>query len=151
MSTLEASTVNIRRLERSDIDAVLALDRRIGKGHRGVNYKDMVASNPGGPLDLSFAAETDGRVIGTVLAWLTYLGVPFREMCSIHGIVVDPDYQHCGIGSRLMNTLLDHCYTEEISPIRVLIGDPDTRIKNFFERLGFRRSTFINYDRTSES
>ena len=151
MSTLEASSVNIRRLVRSDIDAVLVLDRRIGKAHRGVNYRDMVASDPGGTLDLSFVAEAEGRVIGSILARLIYLGVPFSEVCLIHGMLVDPDYQHRGIGSRLIHALFDHCYAEDISPIRILLGERDTRLNQFFERFGFRRSTIVNYDKTTES
>ena len=53
----------------------------------------MVAADPGGALDLSFVAEVDGKVIGFILARLTYVGVPFIELAVIQGVAIDPDYQ----------------------------------------------------------
>jgi len=151
MSMMERGAVNIRRMTRSDINAVLALDRKIGGGESGITYKDMAATDLGGQLGLSFVSEVDGQVIGFILARLAYLGIPFTEVCVIHGIVVDPDYQRHGIGSRLVNALLSHCHAEEINTIRALIEEHDTELRRFAEQMGFRRSTIINYDKTFES
>lgn len=151
MSAMERETVNIRRMVRSDIDAVLALDKEIGGGQSRISYRDLVATDPGGPLDLSFVAEAQGQVVGFILARLAYLYIPFTEVCVIHGIVVDPEYQRHGIGSKLVNELLSHCHVEEINTIRALVNEHDTELRRFTERLGFHRSTILNYDKTFDS
>ena len=151
MSAMERETVNLRRMVRSDIDAVLALDKEIGKGQSRINYRDMAATDPGGALDLSFVAEAHGQVVGFILARLAYLYIPFTEVCVIHSIVVDPDYRRHGIGGKLVNELLNHCHVEEINTIRALVNEHDTELRRFVEQLGFRRSTTINYDKTFDS
>jgi len=153
MSAVEKGTVNIRRMERRDIAAVLAIDRKISGGQGLITYKDMLAADPGGALDLSFVSEVDGQVVGFILARLTYVGVPFIEIAVIQAIAVDPDYQRRGIGSRLVHALVGHCHTEGVgvNTIRVVLDEHNTGLRRFFERLGFHRSELINYTRTFES
>jgi ribosomal protein S18 acetylase RimI-like enzyme len=150
MSTKEEGLVNIRRMMRSDIDSVLAIDRKIGGGRGLITYRDMVAIDPGGALDLSFISEVDGKVVGFILARLTYAGVPFTEVALIQAIVVDPEYQRRGIASRLVNALLGYCHGEGINMIRAVLDEHNADLKRFFQRLGFRRSELVNYARTFE-
>ena len=151
MSAIEKETVNIRRMLRRDIDAVLALDRKIGGGRGLISYKDMATADIGGPLDLSFVAETDGKIIGILLTRLAYLMVPFAEVCIIQGIAVDPDYQRHGIGSKLVDRLLTHCHAEGINRIRALVAESNDDLRRFIQRHGFHRSAIINYDKTFET
>jgi ribosomal protein S18 acetylase RimI-like enzyme len=151
MSMMEKGTVNIRRMERRDIDAVLDIDRKISGGRGLITYRDMVDADPGGALDLSFVSEVEGQVAGFILARLTYVGVPFVELAVIQAVVVDPDYQRRGIASRLVNALLGHCHAEGINSIRAVLDERNTELRRFFERLGFRRSELINYTKTFES
>ncbi|HEY86697.1 MAG TPA: GNAT family N-acetyltransferase [Dehalococcoidia bacterium] len=149
---MEKGTVNIRRMARSDIDGVLALERKIGKGQSRITYRDMrTTTDPEGPLDLSFVSETEGQVIGFILARLAYVGIPFTEVCFIHGIVVDPDYQRSGIGNRLINSLVEHCYAEGINMLRALVPEHDDELRRFVQQLGFRPSNIINYDKSFNS
>jgi ribosomal protein S18 acetylase RimI-like enzyme len=149
MSATEGA-LNLRRMTRSDIDAVLDIDRKIGGGRGLITYRDMVAVDPGGALDLSFVAEVGGKVAGFILARLTYVGVPFVEIAVIQAIVVDPDYQRQGIASRLVNALLGYCHAEGINTIRAVSDERNADLKRFFQRLGFRRSELINYVKTFE-
>lgn len=148
---MEKGTVNIRRMARSDIDGVLALERKIGKGQSRITYRDMRTTDPEGPLDLSFVSETEGQVIGFILARLAYVGIPFTEVCFIHGIVVDPDYQRSGIGNRLISSLVEHCHAEGINMLRALVPEYDDELHRFVQQLGFRPSKIINYDKTFDS
>jgi GNAT superfamily N-acetyltransferase len=133
----------------SDIDNVVALDRKIGKGKSSITYRDMVATGAEFKrLDLSFVAETEGQVIGFVLARLAYVGIPFTEVCIIHGILVDPNYQRTGIGNRLINSLMAHCYIEGINLLRALVPQYDDELHRFVQQLGFHPSHIINYDKT---
>lgn len=151
MSSVEQGSVNIRPMTRSDIHAVLALDRKIGRARGLLTYKDMATIDPGGPLDVSFVAEVSGNMVGFMIARLAYVMVPFTEVCLIQGILIDPDYQSSGIGSRLMRELLSHCQTEGINTVRALVAEHDDRLRRFVERLGLRRSNIINYDKTFEN
>ena len=143
--------LNLRRMTRSDIDGVLDIDRKISKGRGLITYRDMVAIDPGGALDLSFVAEVGGRIAGFILARLTYAGVPFVEIAIIQAIVVDPDSQRQGIASRLVNALLGYCHAEGINNIRAVAEERNADLKRFFQRLGFRRSELVNYVKTFES
>jgi len=151
MRTGEEDTINIRPMTRDDIHAVLALDKKLGNGRGLLSDKDMAATNPGGPLDLSFVAEVEGHLIGFIMSRLAYLMIPLNEVCIIQGMLIDPAYQRRGTGRRLLQTLLDYCQSEEISIIRALIPERNEELRHFFDAYGFHRSTIINYDKTFES
>jgi ribosomal protein S18 acetylase RimI-like enzyme len=151
MNGQQQPPLTIRRMRRADIDNVLALTRKAGGGASQVSYRDLVASDVGGQLDMSFIAEADGVPVGFIMAKLAYLGVPFTEVCLIHGIVTDPDFRRSGVGNRLMTELVDHCHFEDIEVIRALVQERDADQQQFFERVGFAKSRYQLYDRTFES
>ena len=138
-------------MTRSDIKAILILDKKLTEGRGILSYKDMAAVNPGGPLDLSFVAEVEGKVIGFIMTRLAYLMIPFIEVCIMQGIVVDPDYRGRGIGGKLLDGLLDYCEAEEINTIRAIVPQGNEKLRLFVEAHGFRRSKIINYDKTFET
>ena len=150
MSNLKQGTVNIRPMTRSDIHAVLALDRKISKGRGALSYSDMVTTDPGGPLDVSFVAEISGNIVGFVIARLVFVMIPFTKVCMLHSSLVDPDYQNRGIGIRLLGKLVDYCQGEGINTIRALVEEHNDDLIRFVERQGFRRSTIVNYDKAIE-
>ena len=149
MSTREAGAINIRRMTFSDLDGVLVLISKITKGEISITYRDLIANEPGGPLDLSFVAETKGQMVGFIFARLEFVYIPLVEVCLIYSVAVDPEYQGRRIGSTLVQKLMDHCRLEDIDTIRALVAQDDEPLRRFVEYLGFRRSNIINYDRTS--
>lgn len=151
MSTAKKSDINIRRMTRQDIDAVLQLDRQVAGGASHITYKDMVALDPGGALDFSFVAEMDGRIVGFILARLMYMGMPFTEFCVIHAIDVAEDKREMGIGRRLVDEVMDKCQAEGINTIRAIFPEKNEKLRKAVENLGFRRSPVVNYDITLES
>jgi ribosomal protein S18 acetylase RimI-like enzyme len=150
MNKTKQETVNIRPMTKGDIHAVLALDWRTARGHTHLSYKDMVALNLGGSLDVSFVAEEGGKIVGFVLTRLAYLMIPFTEVCIVQGMLIDPDYQGHGIGTKLFEKLLEHCHSQGINTIRTLVEERNEELRQFVERLGFRRSRIVNYDRAFE-
>jgi ribosomal protein S18 acetylase RimI-like enzyme len=143
--------INFRPMTRSDTRAVLTLDRKFNKSGSRLSDKDMAATEPGGPLDLSFVAEDEGKMVGFLIARIGYYMIPFVEVCIIQGVLIDPEYQSRGIGSKLLTELLDYCQNEGINTVRALVEEHDTDLRRFFERLGFQSSTILNYDKTFES
>jgi ribosomal protein S18 acetylase RimI-like enzyme len=146
MSKIVDSEIIIRRMMRSDIDPILVLDEKIGQGQSKVSYRDLVVTDPGGPLDFSFVCEYKGIIIGFILARLAYMGLPLIATCVMGAIAVDPDYQEQGIGSKMVNKVLDRCYNEDVPRARALIDEEDIDLARFFQRLSFQRSKFANYD-----
>ena len=151
MSGVEQRAVTIRPMERGDIHEVLALDRKVGGGQSSLSQRDMAATVPGGPLDVSFVAVMDGTVVGFIISRVAYLMIPLTEVCLIQGVLVDPDYQDKGIGSKLLEKLLDFCHEEGIHTVRGLVEERNAELKRMLERLGFHRSGIINYDKNFES
>jgi GNAT superfamily N-acetyltransferase len=151
VSTNDKSIINIRRMNQNDVDAVLALDRKISVERSLLTEQDIVASQIGGSLDLNFVAQTDNNIVGFIMSRLAYLMIPFTEVCIIQGIVTDPAYQGSGIGSRLVSSLLDYCHTEGINTIRALVPERDKKLQQFIEGQGFLRSNIINYDKKFDS
>jgi ribosomal protein S18 acetylase RimI-like enzyme len=151
MSDQEQDAVTIRPMTRSDIHAVLALDRKLSGGRSRLTHMDMAATEPGGPLDVSFVAEVGGAVVGFIISRVAYLMIPLTEVCLIQGILVDRGYQDKGIGGKLLEKLLDFCHEEGIHTVRGLVAERNDELKRLLERLGFRRSNIINYDKNFES
>ena len=141
----------VRHLTRSDIDTVLELDKKIGKGKSSITYRDLISMDPGGLLDFSFIAELNGKAVGFMLARIQYVYIPFTEVCLIHGVGIDPQYHGLHIGSRLVNELLSHCQAEDIPAVRALVDQNNDALRHFIESLGFQRSKIINYDRIFEN
>lgn len=152
MSKAKGTKVSIRRMTRSDIHEVLALDRVIRGSKRDViKFEDLASANPGTPPDISFVAEVDGKIVGFSINRSTYLMVPLTEVCIIHAILVDPDYRKLGIGSKLIGALLDHCRAEGIGTVRTLVPKANKELRALVERHGFERSHITNFDKTFES
>ena len=143
--------VVVRHLTRSDIDTILELDKKIGKGKSSITYRDLISMDPGGLLDFSFIAEMNGKAVGFMLARIQYVYIPFTEVCLIHGVGVDPQYHGHHIGSRLINELFSHCQAEDIPAVRALVDQDNDTLRKFIESLGFQRSKIINYDRLFEN
>jgi N-acetylglutamate synthase-like GNAT family acetyltransferase len=134
-----------------DIDAILALANKTTNARTRVTYKELAAYDPGGPLDLSLVAEAKGQIIGFVMARLEYVYIPFVEVCLIHAIVVDPEYQRHHTGSLLVNELSNRCHLQDINTIRALVRQGDNELQSFIEHLGFHPSTMANWDKIFEA
>jgi ribosomal protein S18 acetylase RimI-like enzyme len=154
--------IKIRPMERSDIDALLAVYSRIREekmpgtkrsrlSYRGAMTFDEVAStNPGGPLDLSCVAEVDGKVVGFIWGRLAFAGIPVDEVGIIHLIIVDTDYQKQGIATKLVDALAKRCHSRGVETVRAVVDERHWELKDYFQKLGFHRSELVIYTRTAK-
>jgi ribosomal protein S18 acetylase RimI-like enzyme len=154
--------VKIRPMERSDIDALMAVYSKIREekipgvkrsrlSYRGTMTFDEVAStNPGGPLDLSCVAEVNGKVVGFIWGRLAFAGIPVDEVGIIHMIIVDPDYQKRGIAAKLVDALAKRCKERGVKTVRAIIDERHWELQNYFQKLGFKRSELVVYTRASK-
>ena len=143
MNALDIKAVKIRRLVRSDISPFLG----IWWFHVTEEDRKRVASQLGGPLDLSFIAELGGQLVGFVLARLAYVSLPVIGVAVIHTIAVKPEYQDQGIGKLLVDSLENLCRTEGIETMRATIRQQNTQLIKYVNELGFHPSDSINFDK----
>ena len=142
------SQLRVRSMEHEDIEAVLAIDRKITGVRRAITYTDLITGDLGGVLNLSLVAEVDGHVAGFILARRAFVGEPVAEVGLIQILGVDPDYQRQGIATNMVNTLLDNCQTKKLSAVRIMVNERDSQLQGLFGHLGFRRGELIDYTKT---
>jgi predicted N-acetyltransferase YhbS len=150
MASLERGKprIRVRPMEPEDIDAVLAIDRRITGVRRSVTYTDLITGDLGGVLALSIVAEVNGQVVGFILARRAYMGEPVTEVGLVQILGVDPEYWRQGIATKLVNALLDTCRSKGLHAVWIMINQRDSQLQGFFEHLGFRRGELIDYTKT---
>jgi ribosomal protein S18 acetylase RimI-like enzyme len=149
VSAIETGAINVRRMTPRDLDGVLVLISKMTKGKSRITYRDLIANEPGGPLDLSFVVEAKGQMVGFILAHLEFVYIPLVEVCLIYSVGIDPEYQARHIGSALVNELIKYCHLQNIETVRALVAQDNETLQEFVEYLGFRRSNIINYDKST--
>ncbi len=90
-----------------DFDAVVRIDEKVFKASRAEYYELKIEKlfRPKEYLPTSLVAEKeDGTVVGFVKGqlYMKEYGI-FQEGATLDTIGVDPNYQHKGIGGRLIN------------------------------------------------
>lgn len=138
---IDTEVTTFRRMLHDDINSVLTL------GKSSLNYGDLASADPDGPLAMSFVADTGEKIVGFILARAHFVGIPIREVCVIHAIAVDSEYQKQGVGTQLLSKLEERCDNEGIQIIRMLLPQHDIKLRNYMTSLGFRQSNLINFDK----
>ena len=137
--TLETDAIPVRTLQESDLDAVVAIDAA-SSGRRRPRYFELMLERAvkHSALQVSLAAEMDGRVAGFLLATLYYgeFGV-VEPTCSIEAIGVDPRYRGRHVGRALMRQLRLNAGALRISTLRTEVAWDDFELLGFFKREGF--------------
>ena len=149
---MNESSIKIRLMQADDFNAVVGIDAKVGKASRPEYYEmkfdKLFTSNDYVPTSL--VAETeDATVVGFVMGEL-YMGEYgiFQEEARLDTIGVDPDYQHRGIGERLINEFMDHLRTIGVQKVSTLVDWNDSRLIHFFSSNHFSPSRTINLERT---
>ena len=131
--------MNVRRATPSDFLAIAALDRQAWRDNRHAEFipDGEHAWRLWVEHALVFCAEQDGRILGAVEAHPCMNGT-----WCLHKVFVDPSCRGRGIGSKLIETLL-----EAIDHLQVdlfLTVDPANEAAlNLYERWGFTNRRFI--------
>jgi ribosomal protein S18 acetylase RimI-like enzyme len=140
MDVIDRKAVKIRPMVSSDIPNTLDI------WWADVPKKEFLVYRLGERINLSLIAEYEGLLVGFILAGIVYAGLPVSGVGLIFFIAVSPDYQGRGIGSMLIDTLKSNCNAQGISTIRALVPEHDVKIKKYFDKVGFRPSSIINFD-----
>jgi len=148
---MDKRTIKIRLMKADDFDAVVGIDEKISKASRPdyyqMKFERLVQSKDYLPTSL-VAEDQGGKVVGFVMGEL-YIGEYgiSQEKATLDTIGVDPDYQHKGIGKRLINEFIDHLMTLGVKKINTLVNWNDSKLIQFFSANQFTLSGTINLER----
>ena len=149
---MNKTPIKIRLMKAEDFDAVVGIDEKVVKASRLEYYKlkfeKLVQSKDYVPTSL-VAEEEDGTVVGFVMGEL-YIGEYgiSHEKATLDTIGVDPDYQHKGIGERLIKEFMDHLRRLGVQKVDTLVDGNDSKMMRFFSASQFIPSKTINLERT---
>ena len=148
---MDSSNINIRLMKADDFDSVVEIDGKVLKTSRPEYYKmkfeKLVRS--GDYVPTSLVAEEDGKVVGFVMGELFQgeYGIA-EEKASLDTIGVHPDYQHRGIGERLITEFMDHLKKLGVEKVNTLVYWDDPDLIHFFSMNHFSPSKTINLERS---
>jgi predicted N-acetyltransferase YhbS len=139
-------------MKADDFDAVVGIDGKVLETSRleyyEMKFEKLFESKDYLPVSL-VAEDEDETVVGFVMGEL-YMGEYgiFQEAATLDTIGVDPQYQHKGIGERLINEFVDHLRKVGVEKINTLVGWDDSKLIHFFSTNQFSPSKTINLERS---
>jgi predicted N-acetyltransferase YhbS len=139
---LARDLIPIRTVAAGDLQALIAIDRRITGRERSAYFERKLAEAlHESDVRVSLVAEQDGTVAGFAMARVD-LGEFGRvePTATLDTIGVDPDYHHRGIGRALVSQLLVNLTTLGVERIRTEAGWREQDLIAFLDRCGFRPS-----------
>jgi len=93
-----------------------------------------------------FLAKVNGKIVGFVAGDANWFSRrEGKRVGAIHEIVVDPEYQGHGIGTALMNTVLEYFKSKGLDTAELWVGDENYRAINFYKKFGFQENGRYNY------
>jgi ribosomal protein S18 acetylase RimI-like enzyme len=126
--------VNVRKMMEGDIEAVLAIDRKIIGKNRAFTYD---FSPLGGELTMSVVAEAEGRIIGFLLGQTSTSSYDATDIAMVENIGVDPAYLHHRIGTRLMQAFIECCKKRGVDSIHAMVRSQDGQLIPFLRSMDF--------------
>ena len=136
--------VVIREIESRDYGAVAAIWRDV-LGFVSVtdeNAADTYEKMRGDSRYRTFVADADGEIVGFVTAVQTLaIGYP-NGYIKMNGLAVLPEFQRHGIGKKLMERVEKLAVERGASAIGLASGFQRTGAHEFYERLGYRKTSF---------
>lgn len=120
----------IRKASVEDVPSILLLDAKVLK----TNWNERLYSESTAMEDTYFnVAEVDHELVGFHM--YRNIGGDFE----ILQIAVDPQQQNQGLGSKFMETMVNHAITIGIENIFLEVRVDNAKAIQFYERFGFQR------------
>jgi GNAT superfamily N-acetyltransferase len=122
-----------------DSDRMITLAQQLGYDITRDHVIDYLKRSQGDREQLLLIAEYKGHVCGWISAKIHRLLIvpPFVE---IEGLVVDSQYQRCGIGSTLLTTAEWWTRSHELTLVRLRSNITRTEAHSFYVRHGYELS-----------
>ena len=132
-STLSRQAVVIRRLEASDIEAVIEIQTQCREASQWSRkeYELLAAASSVNSTTPCWVAENDGRVAGFLAAR------KLADELEILNLAVVPASQRQGIAGQLLRAAMKWAAAEKIAKIYLEVRASNTAAKTFYQSHGF--------------
>ncbi len=144
--------VPVRSLEAGDIEAILAIDRRITDHDRS----DYLRRKAGEALEasavrVSLVAEIDGFPAGFVMARMDFGEHGRSEPAAVMDTIgTDPRYGFRGVGTALLSQLVMNLSALHVDTVQSTLSSSDFDLLSFLYRCGFQPSSRLAFTKRLE-
>jgi N-acetylglutamate synthase-like GNAT family acetyltransferase len=137
-------TIVIRRMKKTDADAMSEIQSAIEKRPTLLDFKQIVAEQVKRKVDSSYVAEIKGKVVGFMISFITYGNFGADRCAWIAMFGVNPKLMGQGIGKRLAEEIFKVYKEKGVTEVFTSVRWDAIDILSFFKTLDFERSNFIN-------
>lgn len=142
-----AVQVNVRMIRKSDLDAVVAIDKTITGQDRREYYQRKMALAIDKDVNASLVAEIDGKVAGFMMGDVLFGDYGIADAsATIDTLGVHPDFQKHGVASELMDQFLMNMKAANVKKIYTLVNWSDFALERFFSSHKFQPSKRISLE-----
>jgi len=146
---LARDRIPVRSMQASDLNALIAIDRRItGRDRKRYFERKLDEALHESDVRVSLVAELDDTPVGFIMARVDFGEFGHMEPAAIMDTIgVDPDYRDRGVGRALLSQLLVNLMTLRVEKIRTELDWTDRELLGFLDRCGFKPSPRLCFDR----
>ena len=138
----------IRRVEKSDIPAILEIQSRITLHEGGKDDLEILEHQINRPESVGFVVEWNGEVVGFLLGEIKTGDFGVEESFWIINFGVSPSLMGKGIGRSLAERAFDYCKEHAVTVVYSVVRWDAGDVLSFFKSVGFTRSNYINLKKT---
>jgi ribosomal protein S18 acetylase RimI-like enzyme len=139
------NNVKIREMRPEDLEGILEIERATKGDKRAVTYAPVPDSCIGGEIGASVVAEVKDKIVGFVLGRVVGSPSELRNVAWIELIGIHPDFQHRGIGRKMVEAWKERCREKGIRRVHIMLNWRDWQLLSFFESLGFSRGDLTDF------
>ncbi len=146
---LARDSVPVRSMMADDLNAIIAIDRRITGHDRATYYERKLAETMDeSAVRVSLVAESEGFPVGFIMARVDFGEFGHTEPeAVIDTIGVDPKFAHQDIGKAMMSQLLTNLRTLQVEQVRTEVDWNAYDLLAFLEHCGFVPAQRIGFRR----
>ncbi|MDR2239581.1 MAG: GNAT family N-acetyltransferase [Zoogloeaceae bacterium] len=140
-----AVQVNVRTIRMSDLDGVVAIDKKItGQERREYYQRKLEQAVSKNTVNASLAAEVNGKLAGFMMGDVFFGEYGISDGSAlVDTLGVNPEFQNHGIASELMDQFLMNMKAASVAKIYTLVNWSDFALERFFSRHKFQPSKRI--------
>jgi GNAT superfamily N-acetyltransferase len=143
------TSVTVRPLEPSDIDAIVGIDEKLSGQTRKDYWRRRLEIASLRPPWMSVVAETDGRLAGFLFGWVGESEFGIAEPTGwVDLIGVDPAYRGRGVARALLNRFVESGRElRALERVATLVDLGQGDVREFFLRRGFQPGRMVQLER----
>ena len=121
----------IRRVEQKDLPRVLEIENKcFVEPWPEESFLYEMSSNP---FSNFWVITLNDEVVGFSVYWRTF------ESATICQIAIDPNYQHQGFASLLMQDIIDDCFAKRVITITLEVREHNSKAIGLYEKFKFKK------------